>query len=67
MLGSGAPPSRGAILAPAEHDAHLEQTVALLRAEGRVVVRALPGAGEAPEHYGCEHVLRRVDDGWRID
>ena len=67
MLGRGAPPSRGAILAPAVHDPDLEQTIALLRAEGRVVVRALSGAGEAPEHYGCDHTLRRVDDGWRID
>lgn len=67
LLGSGTLPPRGAILAPALDDKDLEQTVALLRAEGRIVVRALPGAGQAPGDYGCDHVLRRVDDGWRID
>ena len=61
------PVPRRAILAPAVHDADLEQTVRLLRTQGEIVVQAYPGATESVADYGCNARLARVDDGWMVE
>lgn len=58
---------RRAILAPADPDPNLAQTIAILRSEGACVVQALPGAHTDPALWGCSRRLVRVDDGWRIE
>lgn len=61
------PLDRRAILAPADADPNLAQTIAILRDEGECVVQALPGTDAAPADWGCTRRLVRVDDGWRIE
>ena len=53
-------PAAARIHAPAIGDAALERRVGALRAEGRIVVRALPGLGSDPHAMGCaEHLVAR--------
>jgi len=66
-LGGRPPVSRECILAPPiGGDEALEAAVAALRAEGRCVLRALPGqAGDAGE-TGCTGRLVSVDGEWTV-
>jgi ATP phosphoribosyltransferase regulatory subunit len=53
-----------AVLAPAVVDAQLDDRIRQLRAEGRVVIRELPGqAGESAELGVCEK-LEKTGQGW---
>jgi ATP phosphoribosyltransferase regulatory subunit len=52
------------ILAPAAGDPALDRAVAALRAAGRVVVRALPGAEAAAQAMGCAEELVHLEGQW---
>lgn len=55
------------IFAPHHHtEPELDATVAALRAEGRCVVRALPGQRGGAAEMGCDSVLTRSDGRWRV-
>ncbi len=54
------------IYAPAMGDAALEQRVAALRGQRERVVRALPGAVEAPSILGCDRMLVRQGGRWIV-
>jgi ATP phosphoribosyltransferase regulatory subunit len=60
----GAP--RGAILAPADDDPALRAAVRELRAAGERVIMALPGQSGGPGEMGCDRVLAREHDAWRV-
>jgi ATP phosphoribosyltransferase regulatory subunit len=60
----GAP--RGAILAPADDDPALRAAVRELRAAGQRVIMALPGQSGGPGEMGCDRVLAREHDAWRV-
>jgi ATP phosphoribosyltransferase regulatory subunit len=57
---------RGAILAPAENDPALLAAVRELRAGGERVIFALPGQTGGPVDMGCDRVLAREQDAWRV-
>lgn len=61
-----APAARGAILAPHRDDAELRVTVEQLRAQGEIVVEALPGHDGTWQEAGCERRLIEQDGRWRI-
>ena len=58
--------SPGCIFAPAGDEAGLEAAIAVLRAEGRRVVRALEGQQAGAAEMGCSHELRRQGDAWQV-
>jgi ATP phosphoribosyltransferase regulatory subunit len=60
----GAP--RAAILAPADKDPALLAAVRELRASGERVIFALPGQRGGPVEMGCDRVLARERDAWRV-
>jgi ATP phosphoribosyltransferase regulatory subunit len=60
----GAP--RAAILAPADKDPALLAAVRELRASGERVIFALPGQRGGPVEMGCDRVLARERDTWRV-
>ncbi|NMG73296.1 ATP phosphoribosyltransferase regulatory subunit [Aromatoleum diolicum] len=57
----------GAILAPADSDAELRSAVAQLRAEGEVVMTALPGHDGSWKEAGCDRQLIKRDDRWTVE
>ena len=66
-LGSFEPmPLSGAILAPADADNALRERVRELRADGAVVIRALPGQTGDPAEMGCSQCLQKIDGQWTV-
>lgn len=66
-LGTSEPDQAGnAVLAPADDDPDLHRAVRALRAEGRRVVRVLPGMTDAPAALGCREVLVKENDRWVV-
>lgn len=61
-----APGARGPILAPHRDDAGLRAAVAQLRAQGEIVIEALPGHEGTWQEAGCERRLVEQDGEWRI-
>jgi ATP phosphoribosyltransferase regulatory subunit len=55
------------VLAPWSDDPDLGEAVARLRAAGRKVVAALPGAEVPAQALGCGEVLRLRDGGWVVE
>jgi ATP phosphoribosyltransferase regulatory subunit len=60
----GAP--RGAIMAPADNDPDLLRRVRELRADGERVIFSLPGQAGEPADMGCDRVLEREHEAWRV-
>ncbi len=60
------PQEVGRIYAPAEEDVELETLIAELRAQGKAVVRALPGQAFSARELGCSRMLQRQAKGWEI-
>jgi ATP phosphoribosyltransferase regulatory subunit len=60
------PPPHGGILAPQDADADLGLRVAQLRAVGERVVSELPGQDRYRAESGCDRILVKAEDGWRI-
>jgi ATP phosphoribosyltransferase regulatory subunit len=56
----------GAIFAPADGGAGLDETVAALRGQGERVVMALPGQAGSARELGCDRRLVRDADGWTV-
>lgn len=56
----------GAIFAPAQGDAALDERICELRAQGERVIRALAGQSAGPAEMGCDRVLERSSDGWNV-
>jgi ATP phosphoribosyltransferase regulatory subunit len=56
----------GGILAPAEDDAALTETIATLRAGGEIVVRQLHGQAGNVAETGCDRVLRWDGSQWVV-
>ena len=68
LAGPGtAVPAAARIHAPAIGDAALERRVDALRAEGRIVVRALPGLGSDPRAMGCAERLVERGGSWIVE
>jgi ATP phosphoribosyltransferase regulatory subunit len=66
-FGKAAPAERKQrIFAPADDDAALEEMIAELRGQGRVVIRHLPGQQGDAAAMGCDAVLVCKDGEWRI-
>ncbi len=53
------------IFAPAIQDAQLDQSIAELRSQGRVVIQSLGGEAESAEGLGCGKLLRKENGHWR--
>ncbi|HRP95308.1 MAG TPA: ATP phosphoribosyltransferase regulatory subunit [Rhodocyclaceae bacterium] len=61
-------PAAGAILAPCDaSDADLQALIATLRAQGEVVMTALPGHDGTWREAGCNRALVRRDGCWVVD
>lgn len=60
-------PERGAILAPCDGDAALAQQAASLRAQGEIVVAALPGHEGTWNEAGCDRQLVLRDGRWTVE
>jgi ATP phosphoribosyltransferase regulatory subunit len=56
--------ARGAIFAPAGHDAGFCTTARALRAQGERVIFALAGQTGGPRELGCDRILERRDGAW---
>jgi ATP phosphoribosyltransferase regulatory subunit len=66
-LGARRPePMADAVLAPAGGGPGLQARVDALRAEGRVVIQALPGEPGDPREMGCRHRLENRDGRWEV-
>jgi len=66
-FGKAAPAERKQrIFAPADDDAALEEMIAELRGQGRVVIRYLPGQQGDAAAMGCDAVLVCKDGEWRV-
>ncbi len=66
-FGKAAPVERKQrIFAPADDDAALEEMIAELRGQGRVVIRHLPGQQGDAAAMGCDAVLVCKDGEWRV-
>jgi ATP phosphoribosyltransferase regulatory subunit len=61
------PQPAGAILAPAEEDAALEDEVRTLRVQGERVVQQLPGQAGSIAETGCDRVLRWSGSEWVVE
>ncbi len=57
---------RGGIYAPWSEDPLLHESIAGLRRSGRRVIHGLPGQDGGAAQMGCDEILRRVDDLWRV-
>lgn len=66
MLSPRAQERAGAILAPAEDDAALQEAVARLRREGERVCMRLPGQKGTGQDMGCDRVLERREGAWVV-
>ena len=66
-LGTWGPqPRTDGVLAPAGDDPGLVSAIAALRAQGRIVIRELPGQVQDPDEMGCNAMLQLGDDGWHL-
>ncbi len=66
LLALGPAQTSMGVLAPVSDDPALQAMIETLRAEGTVVVEALP---EAPVHYSelaCDRILQKVDGRWQV-
>jgi len=61
------PQLAGAILAPADEDAALDDKMGDLRAQGERVVRQLPGQAGSVAETGCDRVLRWNGSEWVVE
>ncbi|MFQ5643063.1 MAG: ATP phosphoribosyltransferase regulatory subunit [Thiogranum sp.] len=61
------PQPAGAILAPADEDAVLDDKVRDLRAQGQRVVRQLPGQAGSIAETACDRVLRWSGSEWVVE
>ncbi len=61
-----APGLPAAVMAPAVGDTALEDKIQQLRAEGRVVIRELPGQGGDPAETGVSEKLANTEQGWTL-
>ncbi|WP_457673367.1 ATP phosphoribosyltransferase regulatory subunit, partial [Thiolapillus sp.] len=67
-FGKAAPVERKQrIFAPADDDAALEETIAELRGQGKVVIRHLPGQQGDAAAMGCDAVLVLRDGAWQVE
>jgi ATP phosphoribosyltransferase regulatory subunit len=57
----------GAILAPWPEDTLLHAEIERLRAQGEIVIAALPGHDGGWREAGCDRQLVRRDDKWMIE
>ncbi len=57
----------GAILAPAEEDPALADTVRTLRGAGECVIQQLPGQQGSFAEMGCERILRWNGSAWAVE
>ncbi|HHH42978.1 MAG TPA: ATP phosphoribosyltransferase regulatory subunit [Gammaproteobacteria bacterium] len=57
----------GAVLAPADDDAALDDKVKSLRAQGERVIRQLPGQTGSISETGCDRVLRWNGSEWVVE
>ncbi len=55
-----------AIFAPAQADASLSLKIAALRAEGHIVIQALPDAGGDVKELNCDKKLAHYNSGWHV-
>ncbi len=55
-----------AIFAPAQADASLSLKIAALRAEGHIVIQALPDAGNDVKELNCDKKLAHYNSGWHV-
>ncbi len=55
-----------AILAPAVDDPSLSDAIAALRAQGQIVVEALPALEVYPQEMNCDRTLAKVDGHWQV-
>jgi ATP phosphoribosyltransferase regulatory subunit len=55
------------VFAPAGDDAVLEQAINELRAQGKVVIRQLPGQQGDAAAMRCDAVLLEEDGGWKVE
>jgi ATP phosphoribosyltransferase regulatory subunit len=60
-------PLPGAILAPWPEDAALHAEIERLRAQGEIVIAALPGHEDGWREAGCDRRLVRRNDAWIIE
>ena len=60
------PAQPGGILAPAEDDAALTETIAALRADGEIVVQQLHGQAGNIAETGCDRVLHWDGSQWTV-
>lgn len=56
----------GAILAPYQADATLDQAIAALRGAGEIVIRDLPGHAAYRAELGCDRELVNENGNWRV-
>ncbi|MBI3140870.1 MAG: ATP phosphoribosyltransferase regulatory subunit [Rhodocyclales bacterium] len=61
------PPAPQAILAPWGEDSGLREAVAALRAQGEIVVEALPGHEGTWQEAGCDRRLVQRDGRWAVE
>lgn len=59
--------SKGAILAPADSDPSLQETILGLRNAGEIVISSLPGQSEDARETGCDRQLVRKDQAWKVE
>ncbi len=57
----------GAILAPPEGDASLQDAIAALRAAGEIVMLALPGHAGSWREAGCDRHIVWQGNAWRVE
>ncbi|MEY3861701.1 MAG: hypothetical protein RIR60_67 [Pseudomonadota bacterium] len=55
-----------AIFAPAQGDAGLQEKIAALRAEGHIVIQALPDTGHDVKELNCDRKLAHYNSGWHV-
>ena len=60
------PSPQGAVLAPADDDAVLLETIASLRAKGEIVIQQLPGQAGNVAETGCDRVLHWDGSQWMV-
>jgi len=60
------PKQKGGILAPADDDAVLAETIASLRAKGEIVIQQLPGQAGNVAETGCDRVLQWDGSQWMV-
>lgn len=58
--------SKNAIFAPAGDDAGLIDAVNSLRAQGRIVIKELPGQNTDAQAMGCNRILFQCKNGWEV-